>query len=62
MLCVGLIYAMLAWRGMRRGLHWPRRTVITSALAGFLSFFSFLGFGYFELESGLRFEATIHFD
>jgi dihydroorotate dehydrogenase len=38
----------MAWWGIRRGVHWAYVSVIASALAGFCSFFSFLGFGYFD--------------
>ena len=48
MLAVGILYVTLAWWGMRRGVHWAYVSVVASALAGFLSFFSFLGFGYFD--------------
>ena len=48
MLSIGIFYAALAWHGIRRGAHWAQVTVISSAVAGFLSFFSFLGFGYFD--------------
>ena len=36
------------WGGIRRGLHWAKTTVVASAFTGFLSFFLFLGFGYFD--------------
>ncbi|HVX60060.1 MAG TPA: hypothetical protein VHC19_05660, partial [Pirellulales bacterium] len=48
MLAVGILYSALAWCGIRRGVHWAFVTVVASALAGFVSFFSFLGFGYFD--------------
>jgi hypothetical protein len=48
MLAVGIQYIFLAWFGIRRGLHWAKLTVVGSAFAGFLSFFLFLGFGYFD--------------
>jgi hypothetical protein len=48
MLALGPLYLALAWFGDRRGQHWARVAVIASALIGFLSFFSFLGFGYFD--------------
>lgn len=47
-LALGPLYLALAWFGDRRGQHWARVAVVASALAGFLSFFSFLGFGYFD--------------
>ena len=48
MLSIGIFYSALAWCGIRRGSHWAHVTVVASALVGFLSFFSFLGFGYFD--------------
>jgi dihydroorotate dehydrogenase len=48
MLSIGIFYAALAWSGIRRGAHWAHVTVIASAVTGVLSFFSFLGFGYFD--------------
>jgi dihydroorotate dehydrogenase len=48
MLSIGIFYLALAWSGIRRGRHWAQVTVIISAIAGALSFFSFLGFGYFD--------------
>jgi hypothetical protein len=48
MLSIGIFYIALAWSGIRRGAHWAHVAVVVSASAGFLSFFSFLGFGYFD--------------
>jgi hypothetical protein len=48
MLSLGILYAALAWSGIRRGQHWAHVTVIASSIIGFLTFFSFLGFGYFD--------------
>ncbi|MBW3670373.1 MAG: hypothetical protein KY432_01735 [Acidobacteria bacterium] len=48
MLSIGIFYAAMAWNGIRLGAHWAHVTVIVSAAAGFLSFFFFLGFGYFD--------------
>jgi hypothetical protein len=48
MLSIGIFYAALAWAGIRRGAHWAQVTVIASATVGFLTFFFFLGFGYFD--------------
>ncbi|HYK03819.1 MAG TPA: hypothetical protein VE974_18830 [Thermoanaerobaculia bacterium] len=48
MLSIGIFYAALGWSGIRRGAHWAQVTVVVSALTGFLSFFTFLGFGYFD--------------
>ncbi|MDB5338938.1 MAG: hypothetical protein JWN70_4557 [Planctomycetaceae bacterium] len=48
MLAVGILYLALSLYGSRRGMHWARRTMIASASTGFISFFLFLGFGYFD--------------
>jgi hypothetical protein len=48
MLADAIIYLCLAWFAIRRGRHWAKVTVLASALAGFASFFLFLGFGYFD--------------
>ena len=48
MLGLGWLYAVLAWSGIRGGVDGARTAVVASALAGFASFFSFLGFGYFD--------------
>ncbi len=48
MISIGGLYLGLAIGAVRQGAHWAQRTVIISATAGFLSFFLFLGFGYFD--------------
>ncbi len=48
MVAIGVLYLGLSLFGVRRGLHWARQSVVTSAFAGFGSFFLFLGFGYFD--------------
>lgn len=48
MLGLGWLYAVLAWRGIRHAVDGAKTAVVASALAGFASFFSFLGFGYFD--------------
>jgi len=48
MLGVGILFSGLAWWGVRRGHHWALLAVTVPASVGFLSFFSFLGFGYFD--------------
>ncbi len=48
MLGLGWLYAVLAWRGIRFAVDGAQAAVASSALTGFLSFFSFLGFGYFD--------------
>ena len=48
MVAIGALYVGLSLGGIRRGLHWARVTVLSSAFTGFGSFFLFLGFGYFD--------------
>ncbi|MDB5387718.1 MAG: hypothetical protein JWM11_3364, partial [Planctomycetaceae bacterium] len=48
MLAIGILYLALSVFGMRRGMHWAKKAVIVSASSGFVSFFLFLGFGYFD--------------
>lgn len=48
MVAVGILYLALSHQGIRRGWHWAHLTTAISALAGFASFFLFLGFGYFD--------------
>lgn len=48
MIAVGVLYVSLSLFGIRRGMLWARRTILTSAFTGFGSFFLFLGFGYFD--------------
>jgi hypothetical protein len=48
MVSVGALYLGLSLSGIRRGLHWARMAVLSSAFSGFGSFFLFLGFGYFD--------------
>jgi hypothetical protein len=48
MVAIGALYLGLSLGGIRRGLHWARVTVLSSAFTGFGSFFLFLGFGYFD--------------
>jgi dihydroorotate dehydrogenase len=48
MITIGVLYPMLSWFGIRRGLVWAKQAILTSAFAGFASFFLFLGFGYFD--------------
>ena len=44
----GIFYIALSLWGIKQGLHWAKRTIQVSALLGFMSFFSFLGFGYLD--------------
>ncbi|MEI8382101.1 MAG: hypothetical protein WCJ09_18365 [Planctomycetota bacterium] len=48
MFAVAVLYLFLSWYGIRRGHHWAMVAVMVSALIGFATFFSFLGFGYFD--------------
>jgi hypothetical protein len=48
MLSIGILYGALAWFGVRRGEHWARAAVLASSTIGFLTFFFFLGFEYFD--------------
>jgi dihydroorotate dehydrogenase len=48
MLSIGVLYSALALHALRRGAHWAHVSLIVSALAGFVSLFAFLGFGYFD--------------
>lgn len=48
MLSIGIFYFALGWFGIRRGAHWAQVTVVVSGVTGTLTFFSFLGFGYFD--------------
>ncbi len=49
----GLIYALLAVFGVRRGLHWAWRSIFLSATIGFASFFLFTLYGYFDVLHAL---------
>lgn len=63
MLALGTLYVALAWCGVRRGIEWARSAVVWSSLAGFFSFFTFLGFGYFDalhaFVSGILLQFTL---
>ncbi len=48
MITLGVLYCGLSYYGIRKGLYWAMVTVLSSASVGFLSFFSFLGFGYLD--------------
>lgn len=48
MVSVGALYAALALFEIRKGSRWAQRAVQVSAVSGFLSFFAFLGYGYFD--------------
>ena len=48
MFSVGALYTSLAWCAVRFRTHWAAIAVFISAFAGFVTFFLFLGFGYFD--------------
>jgi dihydroorotate dehydrogenase len=48
MLAIGVLYIQLAVHAVRFGAHWAHTTIAVSAATGFLSFFLFLGYGYFD--------------
>jgi dihydroorotate dehydrogenase len=48
MAAIGTLYTGLSWFGVRRGRHWAQVAILVSSAAGFVSFFLFLGFGYFD--------------
>ncbi len=48
MIAIGLLYAQLAIHAVRFRVHWAHTTIAVSAATGFLSFFLFLGYGYFD--------------
>jgi hypothetical protein len=48
MIAIGVMYVGLSLYGVRRGLHWAQKSIFFSAFTGFVSFFLFLGFGYFD--------------
>jgi dihydroorotate dehydrogenase len=48
MMSLGIVFTGLAWNGARHGWHWAEGTIQASAIVGALTFFFFLGYGYFE--------------
>ena len=48
MTSIAVLYISLSIFAIRKGHHWAQRVVSFSAMAGFLTFFAFLGFGYFD--------------
>ncbi len=49
LISIGIIYLQLALFGLRQRLHWARQVLLISGVAGFSSFFLFLGYGYFDI-------------
>lgn len=48
MLADGTLFLLISIYGVRRGMHWALWTILSAAYIGFVSFFLFLGFGYFD--------------
>jgi hypothetical protein len=48
MLSIGVLYVQLAFHAVRFRAHWAHTAISVSAATGFLSFFLFLGYGYFD--------------
>ncbi|GIH78089.1 hypothetical protein [Planobispora longispora] len=48
MVAIGVLYAGLAWGGLRQGWGWSRRAYLASGLVAFSTLFSFLGTGFVE--------------
>ncbi len=48
MLADAILFLMISIYGVRRGMHWALWTILSAAYVGFVSFFLFLGFGYFD--------------
>jgi dihydroorotate dehydrogenase len=44
----GILFLALSWFGLWQGAHWARQTLLVAGLSGFLTFFLFIGFGYFD--------------
>ena len=45
---IGILYASLAWNGVRNGQRWAKDAVLGSGVVGFASLFLFLGFHYVD--------------
>jgi len=48
LMSIGVLYASLAWNGVRGGWRWARRATLASGVVGFASLFLFLGFHYVD--------------
>ncbi len=53
MISAGLMFAALAFFGVRNGLHWARKSIQVSAIVGFSGFFLFFLYGYFDVLHAL---------
>ncbi len=49
MIAIGILYSSFAWFSMRRGEKWAKEAVCYSALFGFINFFAFLFYDYFDV-------------
>lgn len=45
---LGIVYYQLARHGLRYEQHWAKTALITSGRVGFISFFLYVGHGYFD--------------
>ncbi|NDI34103.1 dihydroorotate dehydrogenase [Chengkuizengella sediminis] len=48
MISSSILYGGLSFYLIKNGVHWARKAIITAGMFGFLSFFLFLGYGYFD--------------
>ncbi|REE56433.1 dihydroorotate dehydrogenase [Paenibacillus taihuensis] len=48
MISIGVLYYQLSRYGLQFSIHWARITLLVSCTFGFLSFFLYLGYGYFD--------------
>ena len=48
LMSIGILYASLAWNGVRNGQRWAKDAVLASGAVGFASLFLFLGFHYVD--------------
>lgn len=49
MISAGFLYMQLAYHGIRKKVHWARKAYVIAGVLGFLNFFYFIGFGYFDI-------------
>jgi len=49
MFSLGLNYSVISVFAIKRGEHWAKSTLLASSFVGFLTFFTFLGYGYLDL-------------